>query len=260
MTILAVANHKGGSTKTTTTATLAVALAEQNKRVLACDLDSQASLTATFGLESSEIEQQRKTLYHALLDEDTSIGDVTVGMRERVDLVPSSRNLAAGEVLLLHDEDGDLSLHHALASVRTVYDYILLDCPPSLGKLTINALAAADYVIIPVTCSFLTVKALGQLLDTIEQVKTKLNPLLRIMGILLTRSTHTLHAAEVEKRVRDIFTDQVFTTVIGQSVRFEEAPAAGQTILDYETSHPGAQAYRTFAKEVLRYEETHRSP
>ncbi len=99
-----------------------------------------------------------------------------------------------------------------------------------------------------------------QLLDTIEQIKTKLNPLLRIMGILLTRSTHTLHAAEVEKRVRDIFTDQVFTTVIGQSVRFEEAPAAGQTILDYETSHPGAQAYRTFAKEVLRHEETHRSP
>ena len=103
-------------------------------------------------------------------------------------------------------------------------------------------------------------KALGQLLDTIEQVKTKLNPLLKIMGILLTRSTHTLHAAEVEKRVRDIFTDHVFATVIGQSVRFEEAPAAGQTILDYETAHPGAQAYRTFAKEVLRYEETHRSP
>jgi len=252
--ILAIVNHKGGSTKTTTAATLAVALADFNKRtkVLLCDLDPQASLTATFGLDNNE---HPKTLYHALLERGTKITDVKTHIRDRLDLVPANRNLAAGEVLLLRDDkEGDFYLRRALTPVRKEYAYILLDCPPNLGKLTINALVAADRVIIPVTCSFLAVKALGQLLDTIEQVRARLNPSLDIMGILLTRFSRTLHAAEVERRIREIFKGQVFKTVIGHSVRFEEAPAAGKTILDYEPSHPGAVAYRAFAKEVLQHD------
>ncbi len=250
--IIAVVNHKGGSTKTTSTATLAVALAELQPhiRVLAVDCDPQASLTATFGLEA---EDRPKTLYHALLEQGTGVTDVLVPVRERVDLVPANRNLAAAEVLLLNDEQGNLALRQALASVYAQYAYIVLDCPPSLGKLTINALAAADKIIIPVTCSFLAVKALGQLLDTIEEVQRQLNPSLTIMGLLLTRLSRTLHAAEVEKRLRQIFPSQVFDTVIGHSVRFEEAPAAGQTILEYAPDHPGALAYRAFAHEVLHY-------
>lgn len=250
--IIAVVNHKGGSTKTTTAATLAVALVEldQHARVLLCDLDPQASLTATFGLDSTD---HPKTIYHALLERGTGVTAARVPLRERLDLVPANRNLAAGEVLLLQEDDGDLYLRRALAPVQRHYDYILLDCPPNLGKVTINALVAAQRVIIPVTCSFLAVKALGQLFDTIDEVKARLNPSLAIMGILLTRFSRTLHAAEVEKRLRDIFKAQVFRTVISHSVRFEEAPAVGQTILDYAPSHPGALAYRAFAHEVIHY-------
>jgi chromosome partitioning protein len=251
MTVLAIACHKGGTAKTTSTATLAVALAQEGQRVLACDLDHQAALTTTFGIQA---DQGQRTVYHALLQEGIGLAQVIVPVGECLDLAPSHRDLAAGEVLMQQaGDDGDLYLREALAPLRDQYDYILMDCPPNLGKLTINALVSADRVIIPVNPSFLAVRALGQLLETIELVRARRNPSLAIMGILLTRVSRTLHAAEVEARLRQMFPDQVFSTAIGQSVRFEEAPVTGKTILDYEPWHPGALAYRAVAKEILNH-------
>jgi chromosome partitioning protein len=252
MTIIAIVCHKGGVAKTTSAATLGVALAtdEPRRRVLLADLDFQASLTTSFGVNP---EERGKTIYHALLEEGTQLTDVLVPVREGLDLAPANRDLAAAESLLLQEQDGDLYLRQALAPARDQYDYLLLDCPPNLGRLTINALVAANYVLIPVNPSFLAVKALGQLMQTITLVQERRNPSLALMGILLTRVNRTLHAAEVETRVRHIFPNHVFTTTISQSVRFEEAPAAGKTILDYDPFHPGALAYRALAKEIITY-------
>ena len=250
--IIAIVNHKGGVGKTTTAASLGAALQEHGRRVLLVDLDPQASLTVTFADQAHQ-----KTIYHALLEEGVAVKDTIVPVRERLSLIPSGRDLAAADLLLAQEADGDLYLRRTLAPVTKAYDVILLDCPPNLAKLTINALVAADAALIPLSSSFLSLKPLGQLLDTIEQVKARRNPSLAILGFLLTRfSRTTLHAAEVEERVREMFKAKVFTTVIGQSVRFEEAPAVGQTILEYEPSHPGALAYRAVAKEVIHRGKT----
>lgn len=251
--IIAIVNHKGGVGKTTTAASLGTALTEHGHRVLLVDLDPQASLTVTF----ADNQPHPKTIYHGLLEEGVNLHDTIVPIRDRFALIPANRDLAAADLLLAQEPAGELYLRRALAPLTPAYDMILIDCPPNLAKLTINALVAADRVLIPLTCSFLSLKPLGQLLDTIEQVKARFNPSLEILGFLLTRfSRTTVHAAEVEERVREMFKAKVFATVIGQSVRFEEAPAAGQTILEYEPSHPGAVAYRALAKEVIHRGKT----
>lgn len=247
--ILTIANHKGGTAKTTTCANLSVALTELGKKVLAVDLDPQAGLSTSLGADVTNLE---KNVYHAMLEKNTNLADVLVRVRENLDLAPAGRDLAAAEMVLVTEANGELALTTALRGVKDKYDFILLDCPPSLGKLTINALVAADEVIIPVQCSFLAVRPLGQLLDTISLVREKLNSNLKIGGILLTRfDSRTLHAKEVVERIREIFKDKVFNTVVSASVRFDEAPVRGESILEYAKDHKGAAAYRELTKEVI---------
>lgn len=246
--VIAISNHKGGTTKTTSCACLGVALTELGRRVLALDLDPQAGLSSSLGVD---IQNLKKTIYNAMLEEGISLEDILVKPREGLDLAPASRDLAAAEVILAQETGGEAVLSEILRKTKEKYDYILIDCPPSLGKLTVNALVAADEVIIPLTCSFLAIKPLGQLLDTIETVKQRLNPNLRICGVLLAKfDSRTLHAKEIVERIRRIFKDQVFNTVVSRSVRFEEAPVRGETILEYASNHKGASQYRQFAKEV----------
>lgn len=247
---LAISNHKGGTGKTTSCASLAVALTEFGKKVLSIDLDPQASLSLSLGVDGNRLQ---KTIYNALLERGVSLKDIIVGVRKFIDLAPANRDLAAAEIILAQETGGELLLADTLKNSKNKYDYTLIDCPPSLGRLTINALAAADWVLIPVNSSFLAIKPLGQLLETIHTVKERLNPKLQILGILLTQfNSRTLHASEVEERVRQIFKDQVFKSVITRSVRFEEAPVQGKTILEYSSAHKGATGYREFAKEVIK--------
>ncbi|MCD6407119.1 ParA family protein, partial [Candidatus Aerophobetes bacterium] len=167
MRIIAISNHKGGTGKTTTCANLGVALTEMNKRVLTIDLDPQASLSVSLGINTNSLE---KTIYNALLERGFKVENAIIKARENLDLLPSNRELAAAEVILIQETGGELVLRKMLEKIQNSYDYILIDCPPNLGKLTINALVASDEVIIPVSCSFLDIRALGQLLETVETI------------------------------------------------------------------------------------------
>lgn len=247
---IAVANQKGGVGKTTTCAALAVALTELAESVLAVDLDPQSHLTISLGIDPNDFD---RTIYHAMLQRGVKIQDVLVKVRQKLDLAPANRDLAAAEILLLQEAGGEVALAKALKATMEEYSYILIDCPPNLGKLTINALTAADEVIIPVECSFLAVKGLGQLLDTIDLVEERMNPTLRISGVLLTMyDGRTLHGQQIRKRLSEAFGEDVFDTVIPRTVRFNEASATGGTILEYASTHKGALAYRQLAKEVIR--------
>jgi chromosome partitioning protein len=246
----ALANQKGGVGKTTTVLNLGAALAELGKRVLVIDLDPQGSLTASLGGHPDELE---KTIYHALLQEEISLREVLIrGVKPGLDLAPANPDLAAAE-LLLRGENRGKTLRKALSPVKGSYDYLLIDCPPSLGLLTVNALAASDGAIVPVSCSFLSLRGLRQLSETIGKVKRELNPRLELTGILLTQfDRRTRHAKEVVDRVRQFYGRRVFRTVIPRTVRFDEAPVLGQSILEYAKDSPGALAYQKLAKEVIK--------
>lgn len=258
-TVIAIANHKGGTAKTTTCASLGVALSELGySPILLIDCDPTGALSASFGVIPAV---EDKTIYHALLERGTTLRRVIRPVRDAIDLAPASRDLSAAEILLTQEAGGDAILRKTVQQVRDHYSFILLDCPPNLGKLTINALTAADGVIIPLTPAYLSLNPLGQLFDTIDAVRERLNPKLRVCGLLLTQFyRRTLHAQEVEERVRALYPDLVFSQIIGHSVRFQEAPAGAQTILDYQPNHPGALAYRELAKEVIHRVQANYTP
>lgn len=258
--VIAFSNHKGGTAKTTSCASVAVALLELGQGpVLLVDCDPTGALSASFNAIPKAGE---KTIYHALLERGTSLKNVIRTIRPGLDLAPANRDLAAAEIILPHEAGGDLVLKKALAEAGNTYTFILLDCPPNLGKLTINALAAADGVVIPLSPAYLSLNPMGQLVDTIESVTERLNPKLKIHGLLLTRfDRRLLHAQEVEGHLRERFPGMVFKQVIAPSVRFEEAPAGGVTILDYQPDHPGSIAYREVTKELLEHiHETNQAP
>lgn len=246
--VTAIANQKGGVAKTTSAFSLGVALHRLGNKVLLIDLDPQASLTASTGIPVAHLEQ---SIYNVLLDQSIKPADVIKRTASGVDILPSTLDLAAAEIELVNMMQRELVLRDVIDQVRPKYDHIIIDCPPSLGLLTINALAAADQVIIPLQCEFLAARGLALLLKTIDRVKARLNRNLHVAGILPTMyDSRTVHATEVLNELRDTFPGLVFERPIKHTVRVKEAPGAGMSILDYDPEHEVSLAYIALAKEV----------
>lgn len=248
--IIALANQKGGVGKTTTTINLGAALAELDQRVLIVDFDPQGGCALGLGIEPGSLDM---SVYDALLDRNCNVEQVICKTKVHgLDLLPSNIDLAAAELMLVQEVAREQSLMRVLAPLRGAYDFILIDCPPSLGLLTINALTAADGVIVPLETEYYALRGMALLMDSIEKIRERLNPRLQIDGIVATMvDTRTLHSKEVLERVRDAFGGRVFDTPIRKTVRFAEAPVAGEPILTYAPSSTGATAYRKLAQEVM---------
>jgi chromosome partitioning protein len=248
--IIAMANQKGGVGKTTTTISLGAALVEQGKKVLLVDFDPQGGCALGLGIEPGSLEL---SIYDALLDRSCNVEDVLVRTKiDGLDLLPANIDLAAAELMLVQEVAREQSLMRVLAPLRVKYDFILIDCPPSLGLLTINALTAADGVLVPLETEYYALRGMGQLMDSIEKIKERLNPRLQIDGIVATMfDGRTLHGKEVLERVKEAFGSRVFDTVIRKTIRFAEAPVAGEPILSYAPTSNGAAAYRKLAEEVI---------
>jgi chromosome partitioning protein len=248
-TVISVANQKGGVAKTTTVASLGAAFAELGKRVLLVDLDAQACLTFSLGVDPDEVEG---SVNEVLLGR-TSIADVTVACDDGVDLVPSTIDLAGAEAQLLPRPGREYILRTVLEDVRADYDVILLDCSPSLGVLTLNALTASQGLIIPMPCEMISHRGVGQLLDTVSDVQKILNKDLRIIGILPTLfDGRSNHAQEVLADVGERYGLPVLSPPIPKTVRFAEAPAVGRSILATSRTSKGAKAYRDVAAAVAK--------
>jgi chromosome partitioning protein len=251
--IIAVTNQKGGVAKTTTTASLGVALAERGQRVLLVDLDPQACLTFSLGVDPEDVDVSLSNV----LTQGTPAGDALLTTDEGVDLLPSTIELAGAEAALLTRTGRELTLRMALDSLDTDYDWVLLDAPPSLGVLTVNALTAAREVLIPLQCETLSHRGVGQLLDTIHDVRRLLNPKLRILGVLPTLyDGRTNHAKVVLADVSERYQLPVIEPAVPKSVRFAEAPAVGRSILSTSRRSKGAAAYREIARRLLNGAET----
>ncbi len=249
--IIAIINQKGGVGKSTTAINLAAGLGENGKQVLLVDLDPQGNATSGLGIDKGQIE---KCIYDVLLsDIPTPIQDVTIpDVCEGLDVVPATINLAGAEVELVSEIARENRLKDAVGALRGKYDYILIDCPPSLGLLTVNALVAADKLIIPIQCEFYALEGVTKLLDSMKRVKGRLNPSLDIYGILLTMyDGRTTLAKQVAAEVRNYFGKQVFETIIPRTVKLSEAPSYGLPITQYDPNGKGAIAYKNLAKEVI---------
>ena len=248
--VIALCNQKGGVGKTTTTINLGAALAEAGRRVLVVDFDPQGALSVGLGVNPHELDL---TVYNLLMQRDVSIQDVLLKTSVAgLDLLPGNIDLSAAEVQLVSEVAREQTLARVLAPVLGDYDIVLIDCQPSLGLLTVNALAAADGVIIPLECEFFALRGVALLMDTIYRVQERINPRLEVEGILATMyDSRTLHSREVLARVVEAFDDKVFHTVIARTVRFPETTVAGEPITTYASSSTGAAAYRQLAREVL---------
>jgi len=248
--VIAMCNQKGGVGKTTSTINLGAALAEYGRRVLLVDMDPQGALSAGLGVPHYELE---KTVHNLLVEPRASIDEVLIHTRfKNLDLVPSNIDLSAAEIQLVNEVGREQSLARALHPVLDRYDYVLIDCQPSLGLLTVNGLAFADGVVIPTECEYFSLRGLALLTDTVDKVRERLNPKLEISGILLTRyDPRTVNAREVMARVVERFGDLVFDTVITRTVRFPETSVAGEPITSWAPKSAGAMAYRALARELI---------
>jgi chromosome partitioning protein len=247
--VLAVVNQKGGVGKSTTAVNLSAALGDQGKKVLLVDLDPQGNATSGFGLNKN---QRELCIYNALL-EDVEIATIIepVGI-EHVFVVPATIQLAGAEIELVSALSRETRLRSILESVRGDFDFIIIDCPPSLGLLTINALTAAQGLIIPIQCEYYALEGLSKLLDSVRLVKAHLNPALEVFGVVMTMyDSRTRLAHQVVEEVRDFFEDKVFETLVPRTVRLSEAPSYGKPVTTYDPTGKGAQAYRDLAKEVI---------
>jgi len=248
--IAAVCNQKGGVGKTTTTINLGAALAEHGRRVLLVDFDPQGALSVGLGIQPHELDA---TVYNLLMERGLTAHDVVIRTRvDGMDLMPSNIDLSGAEVQLVHEVGREFVLGRVLQPVLPDYDVILIDCQPSLGLLTVNALACADGVIVPLECEYFALRGVALLMETIDKVSNRLSPKLQIDGLLATMyDSRTLHTREVLAGVVEGFGDRVFHTVISRTVRFPDATVAGEPITRFDPACNGASAYRVLAKEVL---------
>ncbi len=253
--IISVANQKGGVGKTTTVINLGVALAQNEKKVLLVDIDPQGTLSAGVGVNANGLEH---TIYDAMMNSNDPANQIIRPIKAYLDLLPANNDLAAAEIELIPELRREMVLRRVLEPLDNWYDYMLIDCPPSLSLLTVNALCASTGVIIPMQCEYFAMRVIRLLLDSINRTKARLNSDLELTGILATMySTGTVHAREVLEELRSAFGDKVFDVVIYKSIRFAEASVANKAIIEYSSRHKGAKAYQKLAQELLEQEDNH---
>jgi chromosome partitioning protein len=250
--IIAVANQKGGVGKTTTTVNLAAGLAIEEKKVLLVDADPQGNATSGSGIPRS---QSRKTLYHALVNDENLENIILPTELPLLFVLPADKNLAGAEIELVEREKREYRLKEVLSKVKNDYDYIIIDCPPSLGLLTLNGLTAADSLLVPIQCEYYALEGVTELFDTLARLRRGLNPQLTIEGLLLTMfDERTNLSSAVAKDLRDFYGKQVLKTVIPRNIRLAEAPSYGKPIILYDIRSRGAESYMRLSKEILSHE------
>ncbi len=246
--VVALANQKGGVGKTTTAVNCAVLFARRGFRVLLVDFDPQGNATSSLGLEKRDLPA---TIYDVMIERRDGASVVIADIRPNLDLLPATPTLAAAEIDLVGMNDRERVLRKALQKLASRYDLILIDCPPSLGLLTVNSLTAADYVLVPIQCEFLALEGLGQLIATIDLVKRQLNPALDVLGVVMTMyDARTRLSASVVEEVRRYFPERIFSTLVPRSIRLAEAPSFGMAIAEYDGASKGAQAYEEVVEEL----------
>lgn len=251
--IIAIANQKGGVGKTTTAVNLSAALAEKGKKILLVDMDPQGNSTSGLGIRK---EKQKETVYELLLGECDTVDAVIHNAAKNLDLIPANVNLAAAEIELIGIDHKEYILRDALESISDNYDYIMLDCPPSLNILTVNAMSAADSVLVPIQCEYYALEGLSQLIHTANLVKSRLNRALVMQGIVFTMfDGRTNLSAQVVENVKSHVQEHVYETLIPRNIRLAEAPSYGEPITVYAPASAGALAYRRLADEIISEEK-----
>lgn len=251
---IAIFNQKGGVGKTTTNINLAACLAIKGKKILILDIDPQGNTTSGMGIVKKDLEY---STYDVLIDRDLDVKECIISTRvSGLDIIPASTDLAGAEIELVAQKGRELRLKHAIDQIKDDYDYIFIDCPPSLGLLTINSLTAVDSVLIPIQCEFYALEGVSQLMSTIELVKKNMNPKLEIQGVILSMfDGRTNLSIQVVQEVKKYFKNKVYSTVIPRNVRLAEAPSYGMPITEYDPKSKGAEAYTEFAEEFIELEE-----
>ena len=251
--IIAVANQKGGVGKTTTSINLAACLAEKGKKVLAVDMDPQGNLTSGLGVDKDSVE---KSIYELIIGEVDIKEVINKEVLENLDIIPTSIDLSAAEIELIGVDDKEYILRNAIDQVKDQYDFVIIDCPPSLSMLTINAITTADSVIVPIQCEYYALEGLSQLIHTVELVKDRLNSKLEIEGVVFTMyDARTNLSLQVVENVKDNLQQNIYKTIIPRNIRLAEAPSYGLPINKYDPKSTGAESYMRLADEVIEREE-----